>query len=78
MAAQIAETFAPTGFFTILKSKISITAPERVNLQRRIPSQGDKRHHMLIIGIAGGTGCGKTTVVNQIMNELFQLGQVGD
>jgi len=25
---------------------------------------------MLIIGIAGGTGCGKTTVVNQIMNEL--------
>lgn len=25
---------------------------------------------MLIIGIAGGTGCGKTTVVEQIMNEL--------
>jgi uridine kinase len=25
---------------------------------------------MLIIGIAGGTGCGKTTVVHQIMNEL--------
>ena len=25
---------------------------------------------MLIIGIAGGTGCGKTTVVNQINNEL--------
>ncbi len=25
---------------------------------------------MLIIGIAGGTGSGKTTVVNQIMNEL--------
>ena len=25
---------------------------------------------MLIIGIAGGTGCGKTTVVNQIVNEL--------
>lgn len=25
---------------------------------------------MLIIGIAGGTGCGKTTVVNQIMREL--------
>ncbi|MCK5441234.1 MAG: uridine kinase [Maribacter sp.] len=25
---------------------------------------------MLIIGIAGGTGCGKTTVVNQIINEL--------
>jgi uridine kinase len=25
---------------------------------------------MLIIGIAGGTGCGKTTVVNQILNEL--------
>lgn len=25
---------------------------------------------MLIIGIAGGTGCGKTTVVNQITNEL--------
>lgn len=25
---------------------------------------------MLIIGIAGGTGCGKTTVVQQIMNEL--------
>ena len=27
---------------------------------------------MLIIGIAGGTGCGKTTVVNQIINELPQ------
>ena len=25
---------------------------------------------MLIIGITGGTGCGKTTVVNQIVNEL--------
>lgn len=25
---------------------------------------------MLILGIAGGTGCGKTTVVNQIINEL--------
>ncbi len=25
---------------------------------------------MLIIGIAGGTGSGKTTVINQIMNEL--------
>lgn len=25
---------------------------------------------MLIIGIAGGTGCGKTTVVNQIITEL--------
>jgi len=25
---------------------------------------------MLIIGIAGGTGCGKTTVVNQIIKEL--------
>ncbi|WP_224484463.1 uridine kinase [Robertkochia aurantiaca] len=25
---------------------------------------------MLIIGIAGGTGCGKTTVVNQIIHEL--------
>lgn len=25
---------------------------------------------MLIIGIAGGTGCGKTTVVNQILNQL--------
>lgn len=25
---------------------------------------------MLIIGIAGGTGCGKTTVVNQIINEF--------
>ncbi len=25
---------------------------------------------MLIIGIAGGTGCGKTTVVNQIVQEL--------
>lgn len=27
-------------------------------------------HPMLIIGIAGGTGSGKTTVVHQIMNEL--------
>lgn len=25
---------------------------------------------MLIIGIAGGTGCGKTTVVNTLLNEL--------
>ena len=25
---------------------------------------------MLIIGIAGGTGCGKTTIVNQILKEL--------
>ncbi|MFL1011912.1 uridine kinase [Flavisericum labens] len=31
---------------------------------------------MLIIGIAGGTGCGKTTVVNQILNELKE-GEVG-
>jgi uridine kinase len=31
---------------------------------------------MLIIGIAGGTGCGKTTVVNQIINEL-PIGEVG-
>ena len=29
-----------------------------------------KKIHMLIIGIAGGTGSGKTTVVHQIMNEL--------
>lgn len=31
---------------------------------------------MLIIGIAGGTGCGKTTVVNQIIGEL-PAGEVG-
>jgi uridine kinase len=31
---------------------------------------------MLIIGIAGGTGCGKTTVVTQILNEL-PGGEVG-
>jgi uridine kinase len=31
---------------------------------------------MLIIGIAGGTGCGKTTVVNQIINKL-PIGEVG-
>lgn len=31
---------------------------------------------MLIIGISGGTGCGKTTVVNQILNELPE-GEVG-
>ena len=31
---------------------------------------------MLIIGIAGGTGCGKTTVVNQILKELPD-GEVG-
>ncbi|MFB9055804.1 uridine kinase [Mariniflexile ostreae] len=31
---------------------------------------------MLIIGIAGGTGCGKTTVVNHIMDELPN-GEVG-
>ena len=31
---------------------------------------------MLIIGIAGGTGCGKTTVVNQILEELPE-GEVG-
>jgi uridine kinase len=27
---------------------------------------------MLILGIAGGTGCGKTTVVNTILNELSE------
>ncbi|WP_299521301.1 uridine kinase [Winogradskyella sp.] len=31
---------------------------------------------MLIIGIAGGTGCGKTTVVNKLINELPE-GEVG-
>lgn len=31
---------------------------------------------MLILGIGGGTGCGKTTVVNQILNELPE-GEVG-
>ena len=31
---------------------------------------------MLILGIAGGTGCGKTTVVNTILNELPE-GEVG-
>lgn len=31
---------------------------------------------MLIIGIAGGTGCGKTTVVNQLLRELPE-GEVG-
>lgn len=31
---------------------------------------GIKILSMLIIGIAGGTGCGKTTVVNQIVEEL--------
>ncbi|WP_228852160.1 uridine kinase [Aegicerativicinus sediminis] len=31
---------------------------------------------MLIIGIAGGTGCGKTTVVNRILHELPD-GEVG-
>lgn len=31
---------------------------------------------MLIIGLSGGTGCGKTTVVNQILNELPK-GEVG-
>jgi uridine kinase len=31
---------------------------------------------MLIIGIAGGTSCGKTTVVNQIINKL-PIGEVG-
>ncbi|MCA0132272.1 uridine kinase [Winogradskyella alexanderae] len=31
---------------------------------------------MLIIGIAGGTGCGKTTVVDTILNELPE-GEVG-
>lgn len=31
---------------------------------------------MLVIGIAGGTGCGKTTVVNQILQELPE-GEVG-
>lgn len=31
---------------------------------------------MLILGIGGGTGCGKTTVVDQILNELPE-GEVG-
>lgn len=30
----------------------------------------EKQQGMLILGIAGGTGCGKTTVVNQIVEEL--------
>src|SRR5690606_22049523 len=34
------------------------------------------RQSMLIIGIAGGTGSGKTTVVNQIISEL-PLNEVG-
>ncbi len=37
-------------------------------MQIRIFDQNEKC--MLIIGIAGGTGCGKTTVVNQIINEI--------
>lgn len=28
---------------------------------------------MLIIGIAGGTGSGKTTVVNKIINSLLRV-----
>jgi len=32
----------------------------------------DKFQTMLILGIAGGTGCGKTTVVNQIVEQLPQ------
>jgi uridine kinase len=28
------------------------------------------KYNMLIIGIAGGTGCGKTTVVNQLLEQL--------
>ena len=31
---------------------------------------------MLILGIGGGTGCGKTSVVNQILAELPE-GEVG-
>lgn len=31
---------------------------------------------MLVLGIGGGTGCGKTTVVNQLLNELPE-GEVG-
>ncbi len=34
--------------------------------------QTNNHYNMLIIGIAGGTGSGKTTVVHQIMNELPQ------
>ncbi len=34
------------------------------------PDYNSKFKKMLIIGITGGTGCGKTTVVNQIVNEL--------
>lgn len=35
-----------------------------------LPKQISNKNFMLIIGIAGGTGSGKTTVVHQIMNEL--------
>ncbi len=44
-------------------------------MQKRLKSSqlltfGIKIIIMLIIGIAGGTGCGKTTVVNQIVDQL--------
>jgi len=35
-----------------------------------LPNKYQTKNFMLIIGIAGGTGSGKTTVVHQIMNEL--------
>jgi len=37
-----------------------------------LPKENKTQLFMLIIGIAGGTGSGKTTVVQQIMNELPQ------
>jgi len=41
-----------------------------VLISSQIPIFEANTGKMLIIGIAGGTGCGKTTVVNQIINEL--------
>ena len=41
-----------------------------VSLHPNYNSKFITQNKMLIIGITGGTGCGKTTVVNQIVNEL--------
>jgi len=44
--------------------------PNRATDSKRIQTYNPKKNTMLIIGIAGGTGCGKTTVVKKILDTL--------
>jgi len=50
--------------------KVAARSLARQGKMRTFGGVKPMNHHMLVIGIAGGTGSGKTTVVHQIMNEL--------